>query len=147
NLAALGAAGVPVHTVGIGPATLPGEVQLSDVSLPSAAPPQTRVVAELELRHSSAGPVQVKVLDGARLVAAREAELDAGRPVQRLAVPFDSGPGGIRELSFVVEPPAGDHLAGNNRQERLLTVSEQRRRVLYLEGEPRWEYKFIRRAL
>ncbi|HEX7035821.1 MAG TPA: vWA domain-containing protein [Pseudomonadales bacterium] len=147
DLAALAAAGVPVHTVGIGPATLPGEVQLSGVSLPSEAPPQTRVVAELELRHSSAGPVIVKVLDGARLVAAEEAELDPERPVQRLAVPFDSGPGGIRELRFVVEPPAGDHLAGNNRQERLLTVSEQQRRVLYLEGEPRWEYKFIRRAV
>lgn len=147
GLDALAAAGVPVHTVGIGPATLPGEVQLVGVTLPSEAPPESRVVAELDVRHSSAGPLLVKVFDGARLVAAQEAELRAGREQQRVAVAFDSGPGGIRELDFVVEPPPGDRLAGNNRQERLLTVSEQNRRVLYLEGEPRWEYKFLRRAV
>ena len=27
-----------------------------------------------------------------------------------------------------------------------MDVSPQRRNVLYIEGEPRWEYKFIRRA-
>ncbi len=29
---------------------------------------------------------------------------------------------------------------------RLVNVSGERRRILYVEGEPRWEYKFIRRA-
>jgi uncharacterized membrane protein len=60
---------------------------------------------------------------------------------------FDSGPGGVRELAFELEPPPGDTLALNNRLDRLLTVRERQHRVLYLEGEPRWEYKFLRRAL
>src|SRR5207249_7982033 len=29
---------------------------------------------------------------------------------------------------------------------RPIVVSDAKRRILYLEGEPRWEYKFIRRA-
>ena len=28
-----------------------------------------------------------------------------------------------------------------------MEVPEQRRHILYIEGEPRWEYKFIRRAI
>jgi len=140
-------AGVPVHTVGVGPAELPGEVELADVALPAEAPPDSRVAAAVTLRHSAAGPATLKVRDGGRLIAAREVLLDPASPRTRVPVSFDSGPGGIRELAFEVVPPAGDALARNNRVDRLLTVSERRRRVLYLEGEPRWEYKFIRRAL
>ncbi len=29
---------------------------------------------------------------------------------------------------------------------RPILVSDAKRRILYIEGEPRWEYKFIRRA-
>ncbi len=29
---------------------------------------------------------------------------------------------------------------------RLVNVNADKRRILYVEGEPRWEYKFIRRA-
>lgn len=147
DLARLAAAGVPVHTVGIGPLTLPGEVQIGGVTLPPDAPPESQVVAEVVLEHSASGTAAVKVFDGARLVAVQEVALRPETPTQRVAVAFDSGPGGIRQLAFAVEPPAGDRLEGNNRLERLLTVSERRRRVLYLEGEPRWEYKFIRRAM
>ena len=35
----------------------------------------------------------------------------------------------------------------NNTQLRPLEVPQRRRSILYIEGEPRWEYKFIRRAL
>ena len=65
----------------------------------------------------------------------------------RTSISFASGPAGIRELTFALEPPPSDQLAENNTADRLLTVNQRQRNVLYLEGEPRWEYKFIRRAL
>ena len=36
--------------------------------------------------------------------------------------------------------------SSNNTVTRLVNVESGKRRVLYVEGEPRWEYKFIRRA-
>jgi uncharacterized membrane protein len=147
DLADIRAAGVPVHAIGVGPEALPGEVRLTDVVIPADAAPESRVAGELVLRHRSAGSATVRVRDGGRLLAAERVELDPRTPVQRLSVGFDSGPGGIRELTFEVEPPPGDGFAENNRLERLLTVNDRRRRVLYLEGAPRWEYKFIRRAV
>jgi len=147
DVAALREAGVPVHTVGVGPEEMPGEVELADAAMPAQAPPDSRVAVDVTLRHSAAGPATLKIRDGGRLIAARDVLLDPANPRQRVPVSFDSGPGGIRELSIEVVPPDGDTLAQNNRLARLLTVTERRRRALYLEGEPRWEYKFMRRAV
>lgn len=143
----LAAAGVPVHTVAIGPRRLPGEVRIAAVGVAENTAPDSRVVAQLRLRHRSAGQARIRVRDGSRVIAARDVVLHAADPEPLLRLEFDSGPGGIRDLTFEVEPPPGDLLADNNRVQRLLTVSDRTHRVLYLEGEPRWEYKFLRRAL
>ncbi len=147
ELSALASAGVPVHTVALGPTALPGEVEIADVSLPAEATPNTRVVAQVTVRHDGAGEAMLRVRDGARLLAAEPIRLAAGTTSVRQALSFDSGPGGIRELVFEIDAPATDGLEQNNRLERLLAVADRRRRILYLEGEPRWEYKFLRRAL
>ena len=53
---------------------------------------------------------------------------------------------GSRVCSFSLGPLANEENLANNAVTRLLGVSDDKRRILYVEGEPRWEYKFIRRA-
>jgi uncharacterized membrane protein len=50
-------------------------------------------------------------------------------------------------LDVGVDPLPDEKNQANNRTTRLVNVVGTRPRILYLEGEPRWEYKFIRRAL
>ena len=145
--AALAAPGVPVHTIGFGPRTLPGEVQLADVQMAADAPPASQVTAHLVIEQTGGGDTVVRVRDGGKLVAVQRLQLPEDTPTVRTDITFDSGDVGIRELTFEIEPPPGDVLARNNQIRRLLTVNERHRRFLYLEGEPRWEYKFIRRAV
>ncbi|MGE0621505.1 MAG: hypothetical protein AB7I04_02445 [Pseudomonadales bacterium] len=151
ELTALAAHGVPVHTVGFGPATLAGETRLTDVEFAAEAPPDSRVTARLVIDHAGqnggGGQALLRVRDAGTLIAAQTITLPADAPTVRTEIDFDAGEAGIRELSFELTPPPGDRLAENNRIDRLLTVSERRRRILYLEGEPRWEYKFLRRAV
>jgi uncharacterized membrane protein len=147
DLKSLQARGVPVHTIGVGALDLAGEAQLSDVQLPADAPPHTQVVARLVIEHTSAGPAVLRVREGGRLLAMKEIDLTPAAATVRTDIAFDSGSGGIRELHFELSPPPGDLLDQNNKVERLLSVAERKRNVLYLEGEPRWEYKFIQRAL
>jgi len=147
DIADLASHGVPVHTIGFGPASMPGEVQLADVRLAADAPPDSRVSASVVIEHASSGTALIRVRDGDTLLGLRKVELPADSPTVRTQIEFDSGSAGIRELSFELESPAGDVLALNNQIQRLLTVNERRRRFLYLEGEPRWEYKFLRRAV
>ena len=53
----------------------------------------------------------------------------------------------MRDLTFAVEPAVGEEIEGNNRRRHVLDVPRRRRRILYAEGEPRWQYKFMRRAV
>ncbi|MDA1076167.1 MAG: hypothetical protein O3A63_15620 [Proteobacteria bacterium] len=147
DIADLRARGIPVHTIGIGALHLEGETQLTDVKLPAEAPPNSQVVATVAIRHSSPGPAVLRVREGNRLLAMQPLDLPADRATVRTEIAFDSGSGGIRELNFELSAPEGDILEQNNHVERLLTVTQRRRSVLYLEGEPRWEYKFLQRAL
>ena len=147
DMAALAAHGVPVHTIGFGAHSLPGEVQLVDVQMAADAPPASRVSALLVIEHTTSGEAVIHVRDGGVLLAIQRVQLSAKTPTVRTEITFDSGGTGIRELSFELTPPPGDVLAENNQIHRLLTVNDRRRRFLYLEGEPRWEYKFIRRAV
>ena len=53
---------------------------------------------------------------------------------------------GPQRLSVRVAPQPGEQLSENNRREVLLDVYDRSERLLYVEGEPRFELKFIRRA-
>ncbi len=59
---------------------------------------------------------------------------------------FYAGEAGARNFKFSVEPLPGEENLLNNAMSRQVSVSGERRKILYVEGEPRWEYKFIRRA-
>src|SRR5690606_35172679 len=63
------------------------------------------------------------------------------------SIDIDIGEPGIRDLRFTLEPLPEERNLVNNTQLRPIEVPSERRHVLYIEGEPRWEYKFIRHAL
>ena len=140
-----GLAGVPVHAVGIGPERIAGDVELAAVAMPPVVPPDSTVTARLSLRHAAVGDVRVRVREGEAVLATTTVPLGRGG-VATADVELPSGATGVRELSFEIEAPPGDSLPRNDARRLLLEVGERRHRVLYLEGEPRWEYKFLRRA-
>lgn len=147
---ALAETGIPVHAVGVGPRRIPGDLELAELILPSRVSPNTQVTARLLLRQSpSRKPrkVRVRVLDGESVLAAESLTLDPSTTAFAKDIVFPGGDPGLKELTVVLETPSDDPLPGNNRQSALLDVARERYRVLHLEGEPRWEFKFIRRAL
>ena len=139
---------VPVHTVGVGREEIPDDVELTDVAAAAKALPNSRVSAQLTIRHDGrrARRVRVSVKDGPAVLAAREVALRPGEPIQGEWIDFSAGDPGIRNLSFSVEPAPDEEVAGNNSLRRVIDVPRRRRRILYVEGEPRWQYKFMRRA-
>ena len=50
-------------------------------------------------------------------------------------------------FSFRVPPQPGELLPENNSRDVLVDVRDRREKILYFEGEPRFEMKFLRRAL
>ena len=145
----LTAAGVPVHTVGMGRLRSPADIQLSDVAMPDEAAPDVQITARLSVAHAAGGTARVRVLAGRELIAAQDIDLPEGVTQSIHEVSLPSGAEGIRRLRFelVRNDDVADPFPANNIQPRILRVTDAPKRILYVEGEPRWEYKFLRRAL
>ena len=146
---ALRARRIPVHTVGFGREALSSDIELTEVSLPSQALAGSRVSATVKLRQQGFGgrTVRLSVRDARRPLAVRQLTLANGEALQSESVQFDVGAtAGPERLEFSLEPLEGETNRANNTLTRLMYVQPEPRRILYFEGEPRWEYKFIRRA-
>lgn len=138
---------VPVHTIGVGQTALPNDTEVTDVDMPSVAMPGSVQSARVTVQHGDETALRVKVYSGEDIIAIHEQEL-SGKPGQtNIDIDIDAADAGIKELRFEAEARASDISPGNNSRKRLLQVQDQTRKILYFEGEPRWEYKFIRRAI
>lgn len=146
RLTELASFGVPVHTVGVGPEQNTNDLELDSVSLARSASPGEVLNAEVSIRHDAKGKTRLRVYDGETLLAANEVQLsaDAGVTTHTIAIP--AGDPGVRDLRFTLDPLQGERNTINNTRTQVIDVEPRKRSVLYIEGEPRWEYKFIRRA-
>jgi len=138
--------GVPVHTIGVGAETLDNDLELAQLSAPDRAVAGETLTATVSIRHQAQKSARLRVYDGGRVIAARDVPLDPKAGVTTVEVTFPSGEGGLRDLRFALDGAQGETNTLNNARAHLVEVSGERRSVLYIEGEPRWEYKFIRRA-
>jgi uncharacterized membrane protein len=139
---------IPVHTVGFGAAQVPQDIEIESVALTARALAHSRVTASVDVAQSGfAGRhTSVSVRDGEKLLATRDLLLGADGATVSTELTFDLPDAGPRLLRFQVAALPGEGNARNNELARLVNVEAGPRRILYVEGEPRWEYKFIRRA-
>ncbi|MEJ0005780.1 MAG: hypothetical protein WDM77_05185 [Steroidobacteraceae bacterium] len=139
---------IPVHTVGFGSTQVAQDVEIETVALTARALAHSRVTASVEVAQSGfAGRrSSVSVRDGDKLLASRDLLLGADGATVSTDLTFDLPEAGPRLLRFQVAQLPGEANSRNNELTRLVNVEAGPRRILYVEGEPRWEYKFIRRA-
>ncbi len=91
--------------------------------------------------------VTLDVEDEGTLVSTQQVSLpNAGTPAS-IPVRFTVNEAGPRVLRFRVSPQPGELVTENNAREALIDVRDRKEKILYFEGEPRFEYKFIRRAI
>lgn len=140
---------IPIHTIGFGREHPDRDVEIEDAVVPARALPQSKLTAAVDLKSYgySGGKARLNVKDGARMLASQEIALKADGELQTESLVFDCGPAGPKTVEISVEPLPGEENTANNRITRLVNVESRKPRILYMEGEPRWEYKFIRRAV
>jgi uncharacterized membrane protein len=147
RIAEIASFGVPVHTVGVGPESIPQDLEIEDVQIPAVGLPGSTVSAQVSIRHSGATLAQLKVFDGDAILASEAIQLPSREGVTTRWVDIKVGETGVRDLRFTLDALPGEVDTVNNTVMRPMEVPEQRRHILYIEGEPRWEYKFMRRAI
>jgi len=145
-LARLKATGIPVHTIGVGPEQPENDLELEQLQVPGRAVADSTVRAVVSIRHQDQRSTRVRVYDREKLVAAQDVTLGDASGLSTVAVEFPAGDAGVRDLRVAVDGARNETRLTNNERHAVLEVDARRRTVLYVEGEPRWEYKFIRRA-
>ena len=139
---------IPVHTIGFGREKPEKDVEMTDAVLPAHALADSRLSALVTFRqYGYAGQkALVSVRDAGKVVASREVQLKADGAPQSETLLFNAGLAGPKTLEISIDPLPGEENRGNNSLRRLVNVETRKPRILYMEGEPRWEFKFIRRA-
>jgi uncharacterized membrane protein len=148
-------AGVPLYPVGVGDARDPRDLALHDLQVEDSVHVRDRLVFEARLSaqggiRASSLPVTLLELQGDRWNAIKRQTVTidpSGKPVR---IRLTHAPTQAGERRFAIEVPVqpDERDSSNNRLERTIYVAEaQRTRVLYIEGYPRYEYRFLKSLL
>ena len=140
---------LPVFTVGVGSAKLTRDVQVDRVNVPRSLLKGAALLVDAVVTHTGyAGrTVRLDVEDEGRIVGSQEVKLPSDGSPATVRVRAAAGDAGPRVFRFKVAPLPDEIVTANNAREALIDVRDTREKILYYEGEPRFEMKFIRRAV
>ena len=139
---------LPISTILIVREKMAHDVELDDLDVPAKALAGSRLQAQVKIRQSGFTGQRAKLIltGGGAILATRDITLRANSQ-QVETVEFSAGKAGVQNIQAKIDPLPGEENALNNQLTRVLSVDDGKRRILYIEGEPRWEYKFTRRAV
>ena len=124
-------------------------MQIDRVSTPRPALKGTSLMVDaLVTQTGYAGEtVTLDVEDDGRIVGSQELKLPIDGEPAAVRVRFTASDAGPRVFRFRIAPRAGELVTQNNQREALVDVYDRTEKILYFEGEPRPELKFLHRAV
>ncbi len=140
---------IPVFTLGVGVERLPKDLEIVRIHASETVMEGSIFDVNLLLRNQGYDDreIELQVEEGNRVVLSEKIKLENSGRVTRHTLQLNAEREGI--LVYTVRiPPQEDEIVSENNQ-RMFLVSNTRRQsdILYVEGHPRHEYKFIRRAI
>lgn len=146
--------GAPVHVVPLGAAEPPLDLAIGQVSAPREAFAEDVVPIGVTIDRGGedgvdAAAVRVRLIDAAtgEVLDERGLEEAGGDGVVELSAQSQT-PGRVR-YRVEVERIGGERelITDNNRREVEVQIVDRPIRVLYVEGYPRWEYRYLKNTL
>jgi uncharacterized membrane protein len=142
---------IPIHTVGFGRERMQPDIEITDVQLPARSLAKSRLEAQVTFHQwglkGDKARLVVRDSGTGKVLTSRDIILKGDGAAQTETVLFTAGDAGVKNLQFSIDPLPEEENKLNNALTRVLYVDNATPRVLYMEGEPRWDFKFIRRAV
>jgi len=140
---------IPIHTVGFGRERMAHDIELTDVQLPARSLAKSRLQAQVTFHQwgLKGEKARLVVRDSGKVLTSRDIVLKGDGVAETETVLFSAGDAGVKNLQFSIDSLPEEDNKNNNALTRVLYVDNAKPRILYMEGEPRWDYKFIRRAV
>ena len=143
-------AGTPLFTVPTGTSTRLKDVSIVDVTTSGqvAVGDTARVGVVIESLGFDKRPVKVQLKDGDKIIDVKDLVLNS-KEQQQIELTFQAKEPGPRYLTVHIPPlpEEPEYLRGNNTDIAFVRVSEEKLRVLYVEGLPRWDFRFLKNAM
>ena len=145
----LQASAVPVFTVGVGREEYERDIQMSRIETPRRVLKGASLGVELVVTHRGyqGDTVTVQVEDEGRIVGTEDIQLGPEGDPQTVRIRFTANEEGPRLFSFRVSPRPDEMVTQNNLRQTLIVVEDRNEKLLYFEGEPRWEVKYLLRGV
>ena len=140
--------GVPLFAVGFGNPRPPRDYDLMQVFAPRRVRRNTEVEVYAKVRHTDlSGPFEIRVSRGETPLISKTIEPAANSDVTSLRIAFTPDHQGSATYTLAVPAHADENITDNNSRDFTIDIQDDRLPVLYIEGSPRLEYRFLRRAL
>jgi hypothetical protein len=145
-----GAAKSPVFAVPVGSSKRIQDVAIVDVfaTTPVTVEDTVRVSVTVESSGFDKRPIKVELRDGQILLDSKDILLrDTEQQVVELT--FKATTPGTRYLtvSVPIQPEEPERLHANNSESVFVRVSDEKLKILYLEGRAHWDFRFLKNAL
>jgi hypothetical protein len=149
ELLSLRAKSVPIFTVGLGAERFDKDIEIRRVEASHSVLKGGTLVADLMIRQRGYGGAKVPLVveDAGRIVSRDSIQLPPDGDVAPVRVNVAARDAGPRLLTFRVPVQPNEQVSQNNEQQALVDVRDGREKVLYVEGQPRYEMRFIRAAV
>jgi uncharacterized membrane protein len=145
----LQAASVPVYAVGLGEESLSPDIQIGRLSAPRTVLKGTSLLLDVVVSQQGfAGrTLPLIVEDEEQILAEEEVTFGEDDEPTVARVRFTLEEAGSRRIGLSIPVQEDEHVSQNNRRSVEVEVREASEKILYFEGEPRYEVKFLRQAL
>ncbi|PCI79264.1 MAG: hypothetical protein COB20_05115 [SAR86 cluster bacterium] len=145
-----GARQIPVFTIGVGQEDIPQDIGIVDVSAAKTVLEGSVFNVQVAVNHQGyeGQQVELSIMDGETQVVSDVVTLGAEGVTRRFELEITPERPDLIVYDLNVELQAGEIIDKNNSYSFLVDNTEKAvLDILYLEGHPRNEYKFIRRAV
>jgi hypothetical protein len=140
----LGARGIPVFPIPIG-LEQPDDISIRTVVMQEVAFSGDRVPVQVHLltKGYERRTVKLTITLNDRQVSQRRVRLQGGLQIEDIDFNVDLYEKGAAKIAVAVEPFEDEVSTANNRIERSIRVVNEKVNVLYIEGNNRWEFRYL----
>ncbi len=144
----LGTRGIPVYAVPIGLSD-PDDVSIQNVVIQEVAYSGDKVPVRVQIKSTGyeRRTARLAVLLNDRRVTSRIVRLDGGLQLEEVDFRVDVYEKGAVQIDVLIEPFDNEISTANNRVSRTVQIVNEKVNVLYVEGNARWEYRYLRAIL
>ncbi len=141
--------GIPVYTVGLGEERFSRDIEVTRVEAPAKVLKGSAFAVDVMVRQRGYGGRTVTIIaeEEGTIAATETVTFARGQEGTTVRINLMAETAGPRDYRFYVEPLADERVKENNARNILVSVADDREKILYFEGEPRWEVKFLRKAI